>query len=85
MRSLAQAGRAGDYLDGATSGLFLRVGRLWITDRAPPRGATEQAFRALAWNGRHLIIGFAGGEIAKLPTNLALLKGGALIEPRRYV
>ena len=56
MRSLAQAGRAGDYLDGATSGLFLRVGRLWITDRAPPRGATEQAFRALAWNGRHLII-----------------------------
>lgn len=41
--------------------------------------ATERAFRALAWNGRHLVIGFAAGDIARLPVNLALLKGGALI------
>jgi NADPH2:quinone reductase len=41
--------------------------------------ATEPAFRALAWNGRHLVIGFVGGGIPKLPTNLALLKGAALI------
>jgi NADPH2:quinone reductase len=40
--------------------------------------ATELAFRSLAWGGRHLVIGFPGG-IAKLPTNLALLKGAALI------
>lgn len=41
--------------------------------------ATELAFRSLAWNGRHLVIGFAGGGIPKLPTNLALLKGASLI------
>jgi len=41
--------------------------------------ATELAFRSLAWNGRLLVIGFAGGSIAKLPANLALLKGASLI------
>lgn len=41
--------------------------------------ATERAFRSLAWNGRLLVIGFAGGGIPKLPTNLALLKGASLI------
>lgn len=41
--------------------------------------ATEQAFRALAWNGRHLVIGFAQGDIPRLPTNLALVKGAALV------
>jgi NADPH:quinone reductase len=30
--------------------------------------------RALAWNGRHLVIGFAQGQIPKLPLNLVLLK-----------
>ena len=41
--------------------------------------ATEPAFRSLAWKGRHLVIGFAGGSIAKLPANLALLKGASLV------
>ncbi|WEK42393.1 MAG: NADPH:quinone oxidoreductase family protein [Candidatus Sphingomonas colombiensis] len=41
--------------------------------------ATERAFRSLAWNGRLLVIGFAGGSIARLPVNLALLKGAALV------
>jgi NADPH:quinone reductase len=40
---------------------------------------TEQAFRSLAWRGRHLVIGFATGEIPGLKTNLPLLKGAALI------
>jgi len=31
--------------------------------------------RLMAWNGRLLIIGFAGGEIPKFPVNLALVKG----------
>jgi NADPH2:quinone reductase len=35
---------------------------------------TELAVRALAWNGRHLVIGFAQGQIPKLPLNLVLLK-----------
>ena len=39
----------------------------------------EPAFRSLAWRGRYLVIGFAGGEIPALPVNLALLKGSALI------
>ena len=41
--------------------------------------ATETAFRTLGWGGRHLVIGFAAGSIPKLPTNLALLKGAALV------
>ena len=40
---------------------------------------TEQAFRSLAWNGRHLVIGFAAGDIPSLPVNLALLKGSSLV------
>jgi NADPH2:quinone reductase len=39
---------------------------------------TEPAFRSLAWRGRHLVIGFVAG-IPKLPVNLALVKGAALI------
>jgi NADPH2:quinone reductase len=35
---------------------------------------SEQAVRALAWSGRHLVIGFAQGQIPKLPLNLVLLK-----------
>jgi NADPH2:quinone reductase len=38
-----------------------------------------QAFRSIAWNGRHLVIGFASGSIPALPFNLPLLKGGALL------
>ena len=46
----------------------------------PVGGAiTEQAFRALAWNGRHLVVGFAAGDIPELPINLALLKGASLV------
>lgn len=41
--------------------------------------ATELAFRALGWGGRHLIIGFAAGDIPSLPVNLPLLKGASLI------
>ena len=39
----------------------------------------EPAFRSLAWRGRHLVIGFAGGPIPALPINLALLKGASLV------
>jgi NADPH2:quinone reductase len=35
----------------------------------------EAGVRALAWKGRFLVIGFAAGEIPKIPLNLALLKG----------
>lgn len=38
-----------------------------------------QAFRSIAWNGRHIVVGFAAGQIPALPFNLPLLKGGLLI------
>ena len=40
---------------------------------------TETAFRSTAWRGRHLVIGFAAGDIPALPVNLALLKGSSLV------
>ena len=35
--------------------------------------------RSIAWEGRFLVIGFAAGEIPKLPLNLALLKGCQIV------
>ncbi|HTQ83963.1 MAG TPA: NADPH:quinone oxidoreductase family protein [Pseudolabrys sp.] len=41
----------------------------------PVGGAyAEAALRSIAWEGRFLVIGFAAGEIPKLPLNLVLLK-----------
>ncbi len=55
---------------------------------------TEPAFRSIAWRGRLLVVGFAAGEIPKLPLNLALLKGASVVgvfwgdfarrEPKRF-
>jgi NADPH2:quinone reductase len=39
----------------------------------------ESAFRSIAWRGRYLVIGFAGGPIPALPLNLPLLKGASLV------
>ncbi len=35
----------------------------------------EPALRGIAWEGRYLVVGFAAGEIPKIPLNLTLLKG----------
>jgi NADPH2:quinone reductase len=41
----------------------------------PVGGAySEPALRSIAWNGRFLVVGFAAGDIPKLPLNLVLLK-----------
>jgi len=40
---------------------------------------SEPAFRSIAWRGRMLVVGFAAGEIPKLPLNLALLKGASVV------
>jgi NADPH:quinone reductase len=61
----------------------------------PVGGAySEPAFRSIAWRGRLLVVGFAAGEIPKLPLNLALLKGASIVgvfwgdfarrEPQRF-
>ena len=39
----------------------------------------EPAIRSMAWKGRYLVVGFAAGEIPKIPLNLALLKGCAIL------
>jgi len=39
------------------------------------RQLCEAALRSIAWEGRFLVIGFAAGDIPKMPLNLALLKG----------
>jgi NADPH2:quinone reductase len=55
---------------------------------------TELALRSIAWRGRLLVVGFAAGEIPKIPLNLTLLKGCSIIgvfwgdytrrEPKRF-
>jgi NADPH2:quinone reductase len=61
----------------------------------PVGGAyTEPALRSVAWRGRLLVVGFAAGEIPKIPLNLTLLKGCSIVgvywgeftrrEPQRF-
>ena len=46
----------------------------------PVGGAySEPALRAIAWEGRFLVVGFAAGDIPKIPLNLALLKGCQIV------
>lgn len=46
----------------------------------PVGGAlAEEAYRALAWQGRYLVIGFASGDIPRFPLNIALLKEARII------
>jgi NADPH2:quinone reductase len=40
---------------------------------------TEAAFRSIGWRGRYLVVGFANGEIPRLPLNLMLLKGASVM------
>ena len=46
-----------------------------------PVGGTyaEQALRAMRWRGRFVTVGFASGEIPRIPLNLVLLKGMAVM------
>jgi NADPH2:quinone reductase len=39
---------------------------------------TEPALRSIAWRGRYLVVGFAAGEIPRIPLNLVLLKNCAV-------
>ena len=40
---------------------------------------SEPALRSMAWRGRFLVIGFAAGDIPKVPLNLPLLKGCSIV------
>jgi NADPH2:quinone reductase len=39
----------------------------------------EPVIRSMAWKGRYLVVGFAAGDIPKIPLNLALLKGSSIV------
>ena len=39
----------------------------------------EPAFRSIGWKGKYLVVGFAAGQIPKLPMNLTLLKGASVV------
>ena len=39
----------------------------------------EAALRSTSWGGRVLVVGFASGDIPKVPVNLALLKGCSIV------
>ena len=40
---------------------------------------SEPALRSMAWDGRFLVIGFAAGDIPRIPLNLPLLKGCSVV------
>jgi NADPH2:quinone reductase len=76
---------ADDVIDYGTESLRDRVKTLTDGRGADviydPVGGSlaEPAVRSLAWGGRFLVIGFASGEIPRIPLNLVLLKGAALV------
>ncbi len=84
-RDAAKAAGAQECLDSSAADwperLKLLTGGAGVDVIFDPVGGDgfETAFRRLAWGGRHLVLGFAGGGIPVLPTNLALLKGAALL------
>ena len=41
--------------------------------------AAEPSLRAMAWEGRYLAVGFASGQIPRIPLNLVLLKGCEIV------
>jgi NADPH2:quinone reductase len=57
----------------------LSGGGVDVTYDAVGGAYTEAALRAMGWYGRHLVIGFAAGDIPKIPINLLLLKSCDLI------
>ena len=40
---------------------------------------SEPALRSIAWEGRFLVVGFAAGDIPRIPLNLVLLKGCQIV------
>ena len=76
---------ADEVVDYAREDLRARVGELTggrgVDVVYDPVGGSlsEAALRATAWGGRHLVIGFAAGEVPRLPLNLALLSERSIV------
>jgi len=84
-RALCRAKGAAAAIDSAPDSLRERVG-----EAAGKRGvdvvfdpvggaASEPALRTLAQGGRHVVVGFASGEIPRIPANLLLLRNARLV------
>lgn len=83
--ALCRAHGADETIDYATADLKERVKELTRGNGADvvydPVGGSyaEPALRAIAWQGRYLVVGFAAGEIPRVPLNLTLLKGCQIV------
>lgn len=75
------ADTAFDYTDGDLRSVLKSVAPDGVDVVYDPVGGeySEAAFRSLAWDGRHLVVGFTAGDIPALPLNLPLLKGASLV------
>ncbi len=83
--ALARENGADEVIDYSSENLKERVRALTGGDGADviydPVGGDifDSAVRAVAWDGRYLVIGFASGRIPKLAANLPLLKSWRLV------
>jgi NADPH:quinone reductase len=83
--AVCRAHGADDTINYATEDLRERIKALTGGNGADlvydPVGGpyTEPALRSIAWRGRLLVVGFAAGEIPKIPLNLTLLKGCSIV------
>jgi NADPH:quinone reductase len=83
--ALCRAHGADETIDYADDDLRERIaavtGGAGIDVVYDPVGAsyTEPALRSLRWRGRLLVVGFAAGEIPRIPLNLTLLKGCSIV------
>jgi NADPH2:quinone reductase len=82
--AFCRAHGADDVIDYSTEDLKERVKAL--TGKGAdvvydPVGGSlaEAAVRSTAWEGRFLVVGFASGDIPKIPLNLVLLKGCQIV------
>jgi NADPH2:quinone reductase len=83
--AVCRAHRADETINYATTNLRDEIKRLTdgrgvdVVYDPVGGGYTEAAVRGLAWRGRLLVVGFAAGEIPRLPLNLPLLKGASIV------
>jgi len=83
--AFCRAHGATDTIDYSTEDLKDRLKALTKGNGAdvifdPVGGAlAEPALRGIAWQGRYLVVGFAAGDIPKIPLNLVLLKGCQIV------
>ncbi|KAN0113465.1 alcohol dehydrogenase [Russula decolorans] len=69
-----------DYTQGGWQKEVLKItGGRGVDVVYDPVGRIKDALKCVVWGGRALVIGFAGGDIEKLPLNLVLLKNVSVI------